>query len=90
MFDNQQYTGVSALDMLARVALVPIPRGLKGPNTRGWNPEENAVRTKEQAGRLNGGNLGIRTRWCGTCAIDADNLEWSRELLRGQGSICKT
>jgi putative DNA primase/helicase len=54
--------------------LIPIPSGSKGRGLkRGWNLEENAIRTEEQAARLNGCNLGLAHRWCGTCAVDVDD-----------------
>lgn len=54
----------------AGLALIPIPRGMKGPRNPGWQLEENAVRTEEQAVLLDGGNIGLAHRWCGTCAVD--------------------
>jgi hypothetical protein len=64
----------TAADYLAAgLALVPIPAGLKNPVESGWNLEKNCVRTIEQAERLNGCNIGIAHRWCGTCAIDIDD-----------------
>jgi hypothetical protein len=71
----------TAVDYLAAgLALVPIPSGLMNPVESGWNLEKNCIRAIEEAGHLNGKNIGIAHRWCGTCAIDVDDyakaLDW--------------
>jgi Bifunctional DNA primase/polymerase, N-terminal/Primase C terminal 1 (PriCT-1) len=76
----------SAADYIAAgFALVPIPYGSKAPKGNGWQLEENAVRTIEQAERLNGGNVGIAHRWSGTCALDADDYAKALDWLAARG-----
>jgi hypothetical protein len=65
----------------AGLRLVPIPSGSKGPRTTGWNLEQNAIATEEQAVALNGSNIGIAHAWSGTCAIDLDDLSLARDWL---------
>ena len=43
----------------AGLALVPIPRGLKGPTMAGWQTEQGAIRNEAAAAKLNGGNVGL-------------------------------
>lgn len=69
----------------AGLALVPIPLGKKGPITRGWNREENAVRTEGAAAKLNGGNIGLAHRWSGTGALDVDNGNLAVPWLDARG-----
>lgn len=69
----------------AGFALVPIPSGTKGPQTKGWQLECNAIRTEADAANLNGGNIGIAHRWCGTCAVDLDDYEQARAWLAERG-----
>jgi len=72
----------------AGLALVPIPRGRKGPTRKGWNLRANAIRDEAAAARLDGGNVGVAHAWCDptpTCAIDIDALDLARPWLRGQG-----
>ena len=71
--------------IVAGFALVPIPYGSKAPKDNGWQLEKNAVRTIEQAERLNGGNIGIAHRWCGTCAVDADDYAKALDWLAARG-----
>ncbi len=66
-------------------ALVSIPRGSKGPKTRGWNRAQNTIRTPKAAARLNGHNVGLVHEWSGTCAIDVDGIAQARPWLAGQG-----
>ena len=61
-------------------ALIPIPRGTKGPRERGWQTEAKAIRSESDAAKLVSPNIGLAHRWSNTCAIDVDNyldaLEW--------------
>jgi len=67
------------------LALIPIPRGFKGPRVNGWQQEENAIRTEEEAAKLIGGNIGLAHRWCGTCAVDVDDYQQSSDWLEARG-----
>ena len=57
----------------AGIFLVKIPRGKKGPATKGWNLRENCIDTPEKADQINGGNAGITLAWARLCTIDIDN-----------------
>ena len=68
----------------AGLALVPIPRGKKGPRHTGWNLRENTITEPHQVKCINGGNVGLAHAYCfptPTCAIDIDNLEKGSEWL---------
>jgi hypothetical protein len=69
----------------AGLALIPIPGGSKGPRTRGWQLEENAIRTEDGAAAINGGNVGLAHRWCGTCAIDVDDFQQAAAWFDARG-----
>lgn len=69
----------------AGFALVPIPVGQKGPNTKGWQLEQNAIRDEAAAAALKGWNIGLAHRWSGTCAIDVDDLKAATEWLARYG-----
>lgn len=72
----------------AGIALVPIPRGLKGPTDTGWNLPENCITRPDQAGRLNGsGNIGLAHAYSNppTCAIDVDDMVKAKAWLVGRG-----
>jgi hypothetical protein len=71
----------------AGLALVPIPKGTKGPTAVAWNHRANAV-TDEQGLRRIGGNVGLAHAWCSplpTCAIDFDQFDKASELLAAHG-----
>lgn len=51
-------------------ALVPIPKGKKGPTWKGWNKQENCHLPDGWRG-----NVGLAHAYSGTCAIDFDDLE---------------
>lgn len=61
-------------------ALVPIPKGRKGPLEEGWNERERCV--VPAAWR---GNIGLAHAYSDTCAIDIDNLEMSVAYLKTHG-----
>ena len=73
----------------AGLALVPIPHGEKGPTVKGWNLQENCIRSSAEAGRLNGNcNLGLAHAYCEpspTCAIDVDDIEKARPWMEERG-----
>lgn len=61
-------------------ALVPIPSGSKGPNTKGWNLHENCQLPPGWAG-----NVGLAHAYSGTCAIDVDRMADAHAYLLEQG-----
>lgn len=63
--------------------LVPIPKGQKGPATKGWNTRASCVTTEDHARRINGANVGLAHLFSRTCCIDIDNLAQSSQLLAG-------
>jgi len=70
------------------LALVPIPRGQKGPTSKGWNERVNVITDPADAHRLEGLNVGLAHAYCTptpTCAIDVDNFDKAQEWLRAQG-----
>ena len=46
------------------VALIPIPRGFKGPITSGWNEHRNVITSTQLATSLLGLNIGIAHAYC--------------------------
>lgn len=64
----------------AGFALVPIPKGEKGPVSKGWNLRENAITTVERAAGLKE-NIGLAHAWSGTCVLDLDDLAGARAFL---------
>lgn len=75
--------------LAAGLALVPIPRGGKGPRVAGWNRRENAIRTPEEAeARLAGDcNLGLLHAYSDppTCAVDIDHYDAAVAWLAERG-----
>ncbi|MFA7486746.1 MAG: phage/plasmid primase, P4 family [Lysobacteraceae bacterium] len=65
--------------------LVPIPKGQKGPVTKGWNARTNCVSTEDAVRRINGDNIGLAHLFSHTCCVDVDDLEASRRLLAQNG-----
>lgn len=65
-------------------ALCRIPAGQKGPDTKGWNLEANAIRDPAV---LNGwtGNVGLLHAWSRTCALDIDNYQAAHGWLAARG-----
>jgi len=59
---------------------VPIPAGMKGPITAGWNQLASCITDANEAHRLSG-NVGIAHAYCKTptCAVDIDD---GKETLR--------
>lgn len=63
------------------LSLVPIPFGLKGPTTDGWNSPENCISSIEASNKLDGLNVGLAHAYCTptpTCAIDIDNYQHAK------------
>ena len=78
----------NAIDYVAHgMALVAIPKGQKGPDTKGWNGSANAITDPERASELNG-NIGIAHAYCSplpTMALDIDDLPEARIWLADRG-----
>lgn len=69
----------------AGLALIPIPRGRKGPQEAGWQHEDRAIRDEARAAALVGCNIGLAHRWCGTCAVDVDDFAKADAWLAARG-----
>lgn len=66
-------------------ALVPIPRGRKGPIAPGWQASREAcVTVPEVAAQLDDG-IGLCHAYSGTCALDIDDVELARKWLKAHG-----
>jgi putative DNA primase/helicase len=78
----------SAIDYVtAGWALINIPKGKKGPTTKGWNEVANAITDPERARELNG-NIGIAHAYCSpfpTMALDLDDMERASAWLAARG-----
>lgn len=61
-------------------ALVPIPTGTKGPNTKGWNLAENCHLPPGWTG-----NVGLAHAYSGTAALDLDRLNDAAKYLLCHG-----
>jgi hypothetical protein len=62
--------------LLKGFALVPVPRGRKGPVDKGWNDRANVITDPAEAYKLQGLNFGLAHAYCvpsPTCAIDVDD-----------------
>jgi len=70
-------------------ALVSIPAGSKAPTNYGWQQPEKALRRTEDAvayyERNATHNVGLLHSASGTCALDIDNMEWSRTAFEAFG-----
>lgn len=79
---------IDPADYIARgIALIKIPKGKKGPTTKGWNEAANAITNQERAGELNG-NIGIAHAYClptPTMALDIDNMDRASAWLSARG-----
>lgn len=69
----------------AGLALIPIPLGTKGPNTKGWNARERALFGLANAPRFAGMNAGLLHAWSRTCAVDVDDYAAAGDWLRSVG-----
>lgn len=78
----------NAIDYVAHgMALVAIPKGQKGPDTKGWNEPANAITDQERAGELTG-NIGVAHAYCSpfpTMALDLDEMERASAWLAERG-----
>jgi hypothetical protein len=78
----------SAVNYVAHgMALVAIPKGQKGPDTKGWNEKASAITDPVKAGELNG-NIGIAHAYClpaPTMALDLDDMERASAWLAERG-----
>ncbi len=63
--------------------LVPIPAGTKGPTTKGWNRQENAITDPSQL--PHGYGFGIAHAYSGTMALDVDHWDRACEELTKHG-----
>jgi len=78
----------SALHLLTLgMALIPVPRGSKGPKAAGWNAPENHVTTPNQARRVfrYPSNIGVMLGSSRLLSLDVDHLEAARQELAGRG-----
>ena len=69
----------------AGLALIPIPRGQKGPTIVGWNTRAACITDPLRAGELVGQNAGLAHAYSGTCALDVDNFQAAAAWLAKQG-----
>lgn len=68
-------------------ALVPIPRGEKGPKGKGWNDRENAITDAKRATAIQG-NVGLAHLYCSphiTAALDIDDYTLASTYLANRG-----
>ena len=65
---------------------VPIPAGMKGPITAGWNQLASCITDANEAHRLSG-NVGIAHAYCKTptCAVDIDDGKETLRYLAAKG-----
>ena len=70
---------------------VPIPAGMKGPITPGWNQPESCINDATEAHRLSG-NVGIAHAYCKTptCAVDIDDGKEALRFLAAKGIALKS
>ena len=69
------------------LALVPIPRGRKGPVNAGWNERASAILDPDRASRIVG-NVGLAHAWSTpspTCALDIDAYADAEAWLAAEG-----
>lgn len=68
-------------------ALVPIPRGEKGPKSKGWNDRENVITDPKRATAIHG-NVGLAHLYCSpyvTAALDIDDFALASTYLAIRG-----
>ncbi len=68
------------------LSYVPIPIGMKGPITPGWNQHKSCITDATEAHKL-AGNVGLAHAYCETptCAVDIDNGKETLRYLAGKG-----
>ena len=80
---------ISATQLInSGLSLVPIPAGLKGPNSLGWNQRSRCVNDVAQLSSLQLENIGLAHAYCTptpTCAIDVDNFKLAKPWLATHG-----
>jgi hypothetical protein len=64
-------------------SLIPIPPGTKGPQTKGWNQRDAALRS--QTALPPGYGIGLAHAYSGTMALDIDNWDRAVEELTTHG-----
>lgn len=72
----------------AGFALVPIPRGKKGPQFKGWNRQEAVITCDSHPALMVMGNVGLAHAYCQpspTAVLDIDQLEPSKDWLSHRG-----
>ena len=78
----------TAIDYIAvGMAITDIPKGKKGPTTKGWNKAENVITDAIAAATLTD-NVGLAHAFCKpapTMALDIDDLPKARVFLSGYG-----
>lgn len=67
-------------------ALVPIPRGLKGPRMAGWNERENVVTNIKHSKQIRE-NVGLAHAYCTrpTAVLDIDDFRLASSWLKARG-----
>lgn len=68
-------------------ALVPIPKGEKGPKGKGWNERENVITDPKRAIEIHG-NVGLAHVYCSpyvTAALDIDDFALASTYLAHRG-----
>lgn len=67
-------------------AIVPIPKGLKGPKNKGWNEPQNAITDPLEAANLTG-NVGLAHLYCKhpTAVLDIDDYNLAKPWLAERG-----
>jgi|TARA_B110000971_G_scaffold51973_1_gene52664 hypothetical protein len=73
------------------LAYVPIPAGMKGPITAGWNQRASCITDVTEAHKLSG-NVGIAHAYCETptCAVDIDDGKETLSYLSKMGIDLKS
>ena len=67
-------------------ALVPIPTGEKGPNSKGWNERQNVITDPQTAAAITG-NVGLAHLYCKqpTAVLDIDDFDLAKTWLAERG-----
>lgn len=65
--------------------LVPIAKGTKGPNGKGWNQIANCITQPEQCSRVRE-NVGLALAYSRLCTLDLDHIPTARDWLAERGA----